>query len=204
MTTLLAFLVLAGVACHVMTPEERERLARGARARLLRLLEAATNASPAGAPLRDALRARTRWPLVTPALVAVNAAVFLLMLCRPRRARRPGHARALGRQRRPADDQRRVVAPRHDDVRPPGTPSPARNRCRPRSVGSHAGASRRIRRVRLGVCSRAGVLAGVVSLSTSAVAVSVGRLRCASSGSMACCRRQSCGGPSPIRTYRFR
>ena len=71
---------------------------------------------------------------------------------RPRRARRPRHARALGRQRRPADDQRRVVAPRHDDVRPHGTPPPARNRCGSRAVGSDAGASRRIRRVRLGVC----------------------------------------------------
>src|ERR687898_1265090 len=36
--------------------------------------------APASAPLRDALRARTRRPVVTPAILVVNVAVFLLML----------------------------------------------------------------------------------------------------------------------------
>ena len=173
MTTLLAFLVLAGVACHVMTPEERERLARGARARLRRLLEAATNASPAGARLRDALRARTRWPLVTPALVAVNAAVFLVMLFGRGALDDPDTLVRWGAN----------VAPRTTNgewwrlvtmmfvhtgllhllatvagLVPLGL-------MLERLVGSVAFAS---------VFAGAGVLAGVVSLSTSAVAVSAG------------------------------
>jgi rhomboid protease GluP len=81
--TFLPLLIVAGLGYYLMTQTERERLARSAWASGLRLLDAAKRRSPASAPLRDALRARTRRPLVTPALLVVNAAVFVLMIVGP-------------------------------------------------------------------------------------------------------------------------
>jgi membrane associated rhomboid family serine protease len=71
-------LVVPGVILYHVA-EERKRL-------LLRLqdfLEYTSNgqSAPRGAdPYRDALRARTRWALVTPAIVAVNVTIFICML----------------------------------------------------------------------------------------------------------------------------
>ena len=80
MTTLVALLIVAGLGYCLMTRAERGKLARSAWAGGLRLLDAAMRRSPASARLRDALRARTRRPLVTPALLFVNVTVFVLML----------------------------------------------------------------------------------------------------------------------------
>ena len=95
------------------------------------------------------------------------------MLCVPGALDNPETLVGWGGQRRTADDQRRVVAAGHDDVRPRGPLSPPRNdgRSRPvvlvleRLVGSVAFAT---------VYLAAGVLASLVSLSTSAVDVSAG------------------------------
>ncbi len=80
MTTLVALLIVAGLGYCLMTRAERGKLARSTWAGGLRLLDAAMRRSPASARLRDALRARTRRPLVTPALLFVNVTVFVLML----------------------------------------------------------------------------------------------------------------------------
>jgi membrane associated rhomboid family serine protease len=79
MMILLVILVLGGYALYSMTPEERIRLKD-------RLVEAAGRARKEAArrqaepePFRDALRERTPWPLVMPALLAVNVLVFLMM-----------------------------------------------------------------------------------------------------------------------------
>jgi membrane associated rhomboid family serine protease len=81
--TVFSLLIVAGLGYYLMTPAERARLARGAWAAGLRLRDAAMRRSPESAPLRDALRARTRRPVVTPAILVVNAAVFGLMLVGP-------------------------------------------------------------------------------------------------------------------------
>jgi membrane associated rhomboid family serine protease len=79
MMIFLVILVLGGYALYAMKPEERTRLKD-------RLVEAAGRARTEAArrqakpePFRDALRERTPWPLVMPALLAVNVLVFLMM-----------------------------------------------------------------------------------------------------------------------------
>jgi len=77
---MLFLLILAGFALYVMTPEERARLVRAVLAAIRQVKDAATQDHPELEPFRDALRARTRWALVTPVLVALNATVFVYML----------------------------------------------------------------------------------------------------------------------------
>ena len=79
MILLIFALVIGGYALYTMTPDERTGLKE-------RLIEAAERARKEAArrqaepePFRDALRERTPWPLVMPALVAVNVIVFLMM-----------------------------------------------------------------------------------------------------------------------------
>ncbi len=75
----LVLLVLGGVAAYVMSPDERTRAARTA----LRLIEdvwfAFQDERAKPDPFRDALRARTRWPVVTWLIVAANVLVFIAM-----------------------------------------------------------------------------------------------------------------------------
>jgi rhomboid protease GluP len=78
--TLLVLLVLGGYALYVMSPEERTRLFRAVMPALRELKVAATQRRPECEAFREAIRARTRWALVTPALVALNVAVFVVML----------------------------------------------------------------------------------------------------------------------------
>lgn len=75
---LLVLLVLGGVALYVMRPAERIRIART----VLRPIEdawfAIQDERARKDPFRDALDARTRWPLITWTIVAVNAAIFIM------------------------------------------------------------------------------------------------------------------------------
>lgn len=77
--TLFVLLVFLGVALHVMTPDERRRAARGGLARIRRPKDA-TAAPEELSPFHEALRARTRLALVTPAILIVNVAIFTRML----------------------------------------------------------------------------------------------------------------------------
>ena len=78
--TIVVLLMLCGFALWIMTPEERARLARAVLVVMRQLRDAATQGDPE--PFRNALRARTRWVLVTPALVALNVTIFVFMIFR--------------------------------------------------------------------------------------------------------------------------
>lgn len=75
-----ASLIVLGVAAYVMSGEERKRLIQAAVVSIRGAMKEATRRRPELEPFRDALRARTSWVFVTPALVALNATMFVLML----------------------------------------------------------------------------------------------------------------------------
>jgi membrane associated rhomboid family serine protease len=79
--TLLALAVLCGFALYVMKPAERRRLLEGA----VRLVAkaagmAAERAAKQQDPFTEALRERTRWALIVPAIITYNVVVFVCML----------------------------------------------------------------------------------------------------------------------------
>lgn len=77
---ILLILVLLGAGYYFTTPAERVRLVQGARRAILRAWDLINRFFPESGPFADALCERTRWPIVTPALVAINAAIFVVML----------------------------------------------------------------------------------------------------------------------------
>ena len=79
MMILLVILVLGGYALYTMSPEERTRLKERVVATAWRARDEAARRHAEPEPFRDALRERTPWPVVMPALVAVNVIVFLMM-----------------------------------------------------------------------------------------------------------------------------
>jgi rhomboid protease GluP len=79
----LPLLILAGFAVYLMTPDERVRLGRAILTFVGQALRSAIRGAPAGEPFSDFLRARTRWPLVTLALVIANVVIFVVMLFAP-------------------------------------------------------------------------------------------------------------------------
>jgi len=83
MSFLIPLLILAGVALYLMTPQERMRLLRAALATVGHGLHIMTQGSPESERLHEILRARTRWPLVTGAIVVVNVVVFGYMVLEP-------------------------------------------------------------------------------------------------------------------------
>ena len=83
LTTVLALLILGGVALCLMTPDERARLGRRAAAAARDAMRAAAQPPPEGDPFHDFLRARTGRPVVTHALAALSALTFVLMLFAP-------------------------------------------------------------------------------------------------------------------------
>lgn len=80
MTFLILLIVLAGVAFTAMSAEERVRLARTALAAIREARDVIAERRRQPEPFRDALRARTRWAIVTPALVVLNLTIFVRML----------------------------------------------------------------------------------------------------------------------------
>jgi membrane associated rhomboid family serine protease len=79
MMILLVILVLGGYALYSMKPDERTRVKERLVATAGRAREEAARRQAKPEPFRDALRQRTPWPLVMPALVAANVLVFLMM-----------------------------------------------------------------------------------------------------------------------------
>jgi membrane associated rhomboid family serine protease len=76
-------LLLLIVSCFVlyrMSPEDRAKLVRAVLAAIPHVKNAARYGRAECEPFRDALRARTPWALATPALVALNATIFVFML----------------------------------------------------------------------------------------------------------------------------
>jgi len=66
-----------------MAPQARARLREVVLASIVQLRHEAARTRPDIEQFREALRARTRWAFVTPALIAVNVVVFVLMLAGP-------------------------------------------------------------------------------------------------------------------------
>jgi rhomboid protease GluP len=73
-------LIVGGIAYRVSTPDDRERFYAPARAWALRAKELERINRAACAPYVEALRERTRWAVVTPALIALNVGVFIGMV----------------------------------------------------------------------------------------------------------------------------
>ena len=80
MLLILVVLVLGGFAVYVMTPGERTRLLEAILRPLRRTKERALHHRSKPDPFEEALRERTRWPIVTYALAAVNVLVFVLAI----------------------------------------------------------------------------------------------------------------------------
>jgi membrane associated rhomboid family serine protease len=85
-------LALLGFALYVMTPAERQRLVHAGQALLLSVKDADGTGRAACEPFVGALRARTPWTIVTPALVALHVAIFAGLLAGPGS---PGHPATL-------------------------------------------------------------------------------------------------------------
>lgn len=79
MIFLIIVLVIGAYALYTMTPDERIDLKDRLVATAQRARKEAARRQAEPEPFRDALRERTPWPLVMPALVAVNVIVFLMM-----------------------------------------------------------------------------------------------------------------------------
>jgi membrane associated rhomboid family serine protease len=77
---LLCLLVIGGFAVYVMTPAERTRLVHKALPALRAAKTTAIEIHTARDPFFDALRERTPWPIVTPAIVLLNVLVFFRMV----------------------------------------------------------------------------------------------------------------------------
>ena len=81
MVTMLIFvLVVVGLLLRGMSSEERGRFGKTILANLLRIKDVIARPSTGGEAFHAALRARTRWPLVTPAIVAAYVVVFFLLV----------------------------------------------------------------------------------------------------------------------------
>jgi membrane associated rhomboid family serine protease len=80
MLRLLALLVLSGAAGYFTTTEEKRRFARAGLRAFGQLRDASVHLQPEPGPFGEALLARTPSTIVTPALVALNIAIFVGML----------------------------------------------------------------------------------------------------------------------------
>ena len=80
MVTFLALLMVVGVALSAMAPEARVRLREVVLESVEQVRREAARGRPRCDEFREALRARTRWAVVTPALIALNVIVLILMM----------------------------------------------------------------------------------------------------------------------------
>ena len=80
MLAVIALVAILVVVFRAMEPETRKQLAVAAWESLLRARQELTRKRPECEEFRDALRARTRWAVVTPALIFANVVVLVLMI----------------------------------------------------------------------------------------------------------------------------
>ena len=147
MTFLVLLLIVGGVALRAMSAEERARLGRTALAAIREARDVVVERRRQPEPFRDALRARTPWAIVTPALVVLNLTIFVCMFFDSWRRRRFREPRRLGRQHRAPNDKWRVVAARHVAVRSHRVPAADGQHARSAASWSPSGASRGARGV---------------------------------------------------------
>ena len=77
---LVFLLVVGGLVLRGMSAEQRVEFYQQALVWLTRVRAAITYIPPSCQPFNDALRARTRWTIVTPAIVLANVVIFIGML----------------------------------------------------------------------------------------------------------------------------
>ena len=80
MISLFALAVLAAAAVYFMKPEERKKLLQQSGGKAAAALRTVTHMSAAEHEFHEFLRARARWPIATPVLLAVNVVVFVGIL----------------------------------------------------------------------------------------------------------------------------
>lgn len=93
---LIVLFVVGGVIYLVTTAEDRARALAIGNEALQPIRDEFARAQVATAPFRDALRARTPWAIVAPAIFAVNGAVFLAVLFADGAVDAPGTLLAWG------------------------------------------------------------------------------------------------------------
>jgi hypothetical protein len=76
----IAMLVIVGYAVHVLRPDERRRVLETLDHYFGVALDAIQKHRNRSDPFLDVLRARTRGPFVTAAILALNLAIFAVML----------------------------------------------------------------------------------------------------------------------------
>jgi membrane associated rhomboid family serine protease len=81
--TLIALVLVVGVVLCAMAPDARVRSRKMALALVREARHEATRSRPDYDAFRDALRARTRWAVVTPVLAASNIFIFARMVAAP-------------------------------------------------------------------------------------------------------------------------
>src|SRR5262245_18808055 len=72
--------VIGGFVVYVMSPEERGRIVRRVAPVLHTVTDVARHAHVQSGPFHDAMRARTRWTVLTPAIVLLNVVIFFRMV----------------------------------------------------------------------------------------------------------------------------
>ena len=80
MVTFLALLLVLGVVLCAMAPEARERFRGIVLETIEQLRREAFRSRPRSDQFHEALRARTRWAVVTPGIIALNLTILLLMI----------------------------------------------------------------------------------------------------------------------------
>jgi len=80
MTMVILLLVVGGLAYRCTTPEDRARLVEHSVATLKDARKIAGKKRLESQPFRDALNTRSRWPIVTAALVALNVFMYISIL----------------------------------------------------------------------------------------------------------------------------
>src|SRR5437899_2407015 len=81
MGLLIFLLIVAGIAYRTATPEERMRFFQVVLTYVRQAKDTAVSHGQSECePFREGLRTRTRWVVVTPALVALNVMVFVCMI----------------------------------------------------------------------------------------------------------------------------
>lgn len=83
MVTIFAVILVLALVFYSTSPQTRDELIRRAVAGIKQVRHEATRTRPECEQFREALRSRTRWAVVTPALVALNVAVFAFMVSAP-------------------------------------------------------------------------------------------------------------------------
>ena len=106
MVAILVFVgVVFGLVLRRMSSEERLRFAQALLDGLVFIKDSIAKPPSGGEGFYAALRARTKWAFVTPAIVVTYIVVFGMLLVGSGEHRRSAHAHRVGQQHRDAHDE---------------------------------------------------------------------------------------------------